>query len=202
MGGEEGAAEAAAPDVTALNGAAMAGVPITDPAFLQMMQQQALAAALAGGGAGMAGLQIALPPGVTLEQASLMGLPIMALPVALPPGAPAAGAAGLPGALPKATAPAKPASVSRGAGSGADDEYTATGRRKRKDTGGPAPAGRHGAARQLGSYARRRFSPCCAVLGMWLDGAANPAALSVVLSVRLRALADRRQAAAAVTQLD
>lgn len=121
-----------------------------------MLQQQAFAAALAGGAGGMAGLQIALPPGVTLEQASMMGLPIMALPVQLPsssgatPSATASAtlplasavlprvgggpgilpAAGLPPAMPRPVTSAGCDKLSDG------DEFTVTGRRKRKDTGG------------------------------------------------------------------
>jgi protein MYSM1 len=123
------------------------GLPALTPEQLQqqfMMQQHAFAAALAAGGAGMSGmtgLQISLPPGVSLEQASLMGLPIMALPVAMPQGAAAPGApallpkvAGAPSAATAAKAAAKAAAAAAAAGSDGD-EYTATGRRKRKDTG-------------------------------------------------------------------
>jgi hypothetical protein len=128
-----------------------------------MLQQQAFAAALAGGASGMTGLQIALPPGVTLEQASMMGLPIMALPVQLPsssgaaPGVAAAATTlplapavlprvgGGPGMLPAAGLPGLPPAIPRPASSaGGDklsdgDEFTATGRRKRKDTGESFP---------------------------------------------------------------
>ncbi|EFN57719.1 expressed protein [Chlorella variabilis] len=148
--------------VTAMPGAALPGV-MPGASMQIMLQQQALAAALAaGGGAGMTGLQIALPPGVSLEQASMMGLPIMALPVQLPqagggiadapgstataatlPMAPGSTAAVLPrvggvGGMPAAAAAVAKPAAGAGAGGGKSsdgDEFTATGRRKRKDTG-------------------------------------------------------------------
>jgi hypothetical protein len=147
-------------------------MPALSPEQMQMMlQQQALAAAMAAGGAGlpgMTGLPMGLPPGISLEQASLMGLPIMNM---LPGGTSAAaqlgfaaGGVGVPGsplpglvgadgmpshlAMPGmassggAQLAAAPAAGGGGDGKSSDnDEFTATGRRKRKDTGEAACCG-------------------------------------------------------------
>ncbi|KAL4859895.1 putative dolichyl-diphosphooligosaccharide--protein glycosyltransferase subunit 3B [Chlorella vulgaris] len=160
---------AGAPPGMMPNGAASLqgpGMPALSPEQMQMMlQQQALAAAMAAGGAGlpgMTGLPMGLPPGISLEQASLMGLPIMNM---LPGGTSAAaqlgfaaGGVGVPGsplpglvgadgmpshlAMPGmassggAQLAAAPAAGGGGDGKSSDnDEFTATGRRKRKDTG-------------------------------------------------------------------
>lgn len=121
-------AAAAAPPAMVVPGAAGAAPTVLSTEQLQLMlQQQALIAAMAAQAGGpIQGLQLAPPPGVSLEQAQLMGLPIMAMPVV-------AGAMPAAAALPPPAA-AKP--VARGGGgTSGDDEYTASGRRKRKDTG-------------------------------------------------------------------
>lgn len=196
------------------------GMPALSPEQMQMMlQQQALAAAMAAGGAGlpgMTGLPMGLPPGISLEQASLMGLPIMNM---LPGGTSAAaqlgfaaGGVGVPGsALPGlvgadgmpshlampgmassggAQLAAAPAAGGGGDGKSSDnDEFTATGRRKRKDTGEAACCGAGaGGLVQLGSACTRLHGAG----GRWCNR---------LLTIHQR-LAGCRQAAAAVTQLD
>jgi protein MYSM1 len=107
------AAAAAAMPLAGLPGMlpGMPGMPALTPEQIQaaLMQQQAMLAAMASG-------QLT---GMTPEQMAMMGLPFMGMPFM--------GAA--PGVM------AKGVSGGKGSSRDEDDEFTATGRRKRKDTG-------------------------------------------------------------------
>ncbi len=107
------AAAAAAMPLAGLPGMlpGMPGMPALTPEQIQaaLMQQQAMLAAMASG-------QLT---GMTPEQMAMMGLPFMGMPFM-----------GAPGVMPKGGL-----SGGKGSSRDEDDEYTATGRRKRKDTG-------------------------------------------------------------------
>lgn len=105
------AAAAAAMPLAGLPGM-MAGMPALTPEQIQaaLMQQQAMLAMAASG-------QLT---GMTPEQMAMMGLPFMGMPFM---------GAAAPGVMPKGV------SGGKGSSRDEDDEFTATGRRKRKDTG-------------------------------------------------------------------